>query len=313
MTMQIYPASSASSAIRGLTFTVIKRPLFNTIVQDAPNFYCTRIGQTRNPSWRWTLLYEVLFNDPANIVNGNAPWTDLQALMGFFMDKFGQQTPFLFDDPDDDSVGPGVTTAGWKASTYYPVSAGLLVAGHWQKATVAGISGSSAPAFSTAGSHVSEGPSSPQLRWDDQGSGYTAVPNLFAQLPLVQDTSTGLWYSPLQRNLGGFAEDVTDLNGSLTLYGNGAVLTGTDAGALSSTPGLAIPGASYMGLYIAWTTGYVPTAPVTASFKFYFRVRFETDAIDFEKFVSDLWTIGGSEGTGGAGSITLVSDRPASV
>ena len=312
MTMQIYPASAASSAVRGLAFTVIKRPLFNTLVQDAPNFYSTRIAQTRNPFWRWTLTYEVLFNDPSNIANGNSPWTDLQALMGFFMDKSGQQAAFLFEDPDDNYMGPGILTAGWKAATYYPANSSLLVSGHWQKATVGGISGASAPAFSTSGGTVAEGPTSPQLTWKDEGSGYTAVPNLFTQLPLVEDTSTGLYYSPVQRNLGGFLEDITDLEASPSpvFYANGAT-----AGyyTLSTTPGLAIPGYSYMGQYLSWTAGHTPTEPITAAFKYQFRVRFETDAIDFEKFVSDLWTVGGSEGKGGAGTITLVSDRPPTV
>jgi len=313
--MQLYPASSAAGPVRGLSYTVIKRPGFNTAIGTGPNLAANRVQQVRNPLWRWTLVYDFLFNNPNNINVGLA-YTDLQALIGFFCSQAGQYGSFLFDDPDDNMAGPGVTTAGWAAAKYYPANASLLVAGHWQLATVGGISGSSAPAFSVAGGTVSEGPSSPQLTWKDEGSGYTAVPNLFAQLPLVQD-ATGNYYSPLQRNIGGFFEDVTDPNTSVnpvSIYANGVLALASYSGDGTyrlQGPGLALPGSSYMGMYAQWIGE--PVAPITAAFNFYFRARFETDELDFEKFVASIWTIGGDEGKGGAGQIVIVSDRPPGV
>ena len=174
MSLPVYPASSASSAVRGLGFTVVKRPAFNSINQVGPNFDSLRIAQTKNPQWLWTLLYEVLFNQ-ANNINVGSAYTDLNNLMGFFLQMQGQYGTFLFDDPDDDVVTPAVLTAGWVANTYYPVNASLLVSGHWQLATVAGVSGATAPTFSTSGGSVTEAGST--LTWTDQGSGYSAVPS----------------------------------------------------------------------------------------------------------------------------------------
>ncbi|HVJ09262.1 MAG TPA: hypothetical protein VM554_12850 [Acidisarcina sp.] len=71
-----------------------------------------------------------------------------------------------------------------------------------------------------------------------------------AQLQLVND-GVGNYYSPVQRTLGGlFYEDVTDLNGALTVYCNG-VLQSSSSYTVQG-PGLALPGASYMGLVIKW-------------------------------------------------------------
>lgn len=136
-------------------------------------------------------------------------------------------------------------------------------------------------------------------------------------MQLVTDGTT--YYTPIQRNMGGqFFEDVTDLNplngSGLTVKANGvSQIIGTcgmgGANAQLKGPGLTIPGFSFSGLYLQWCSA--PTAPITASFNFYFRVRFATDRLDFEKFVYSLWTIGGSEGRNGSGILKLKNARQA--
>lgn len=129
-------------------------------------------------------------------------------------------------------------------------------------------------------------------------------PNLQAQLQLVND-GAGNYYSPIQRNLGGqFYEDITDLNGGITVYANGSVVSNYRIG----FGGLALPGFSSSGLYLQWTSA--PTPPITATFNYYFRVCFEKDTQDFEKFLQQLWTIGGSESKNGSGYIKLIGARP---
>jgi len=49
---------------------------------------------------------------------------------------------------------------------------------------------------------------------------------------------------------------------------------------------------------------------ITASFNFFFRVRFETDELDFEQFLSDVFTIGGPDAKNGAGYLKLMTARP---
>jgi len=117
-------------------------------------------------------------------------------------------------------------------------------------------------------------------------------PNLQAQLQVVND-GAGNYYSPIQRNFGGqFYEDITDLNGPIVVYANSA-LQANPADYTILGPGLAIPGASFAGLYLKWVTA--PAEPVTAELNFYFHVRFETDTTAFEQFLYGLWTAGGTE------------------
>jgi hypothetical protein len=151
-------------------------------------------------------------------------------------------------------------------------------------------------------------------------------PNVpLAQLSLITDGT--YYYSPLQRTFGGlFYEDVVDLNTSpysggqaLEVYCNGveAYATGSAPGGYSGPtyqllgPGLAIPGGSYMGMYLQWSVQ--PTAPITAQFSFYFRCRFESDSQDMEKFsmgLKKMWTIGGSESQNGKGYVKISQSRP---
>ena len=67
-----------------------------------------------------------------------------------------------------------------------------------------------------------------------------------------------------------------------------------------------------------------PPAPVTAQFRFYFRVRFDSDSQDFEKFLGagssagappagqggGYWTIGGENSQNGSGTLVLRTARP---
>jgi hypothetical protein len=302
----------------GLTFTVVKSPEFNTLDQKSPNGYEVRISQTLNPMWHFTLVYEFLHDFPW----GNYPSiSELRTLMGFFNAQSGMGASFLFTDPDDSYVGPALSTAQWQANTYQQLNTGILdSANHWQQVTTAGMSGATVPTWNHAGGTTTDS----GAVWTDKGlysaSGFPNAP--FAQLQLVND-GAGNYYSPIQRTLdGNFYEDVTDLNGGIAVYANGVLATqGSLSGQyLVQGPGLAISGSSYMGLYLKWTG--TPTPPITAQFNYYFRVRFESDSLDFEKFMGvgsaavqagqggGYWTIGGSESMNGSGYLKLCTARP---
>lgn len=302
MSNALYPAN-----VKGLTYTVLKAPEFFTFVQPAPNQYTVRIPQTVNPIWHWKLIYDYVYDNSLSPANTKpySPYTDLATLMGFFMARSGQFDDFLFTDPDDNAV---------TAQTMQVVNDGL-----------------------------------------------------------------GTYYTPIQRWMGGlFYEDVTDLNplngSGLVVKANGITQTGGGTNYTFLGPGLAIPGYSFMGMYIKWTNpttngtwqashayllnqtildpaGHIqkittagtsgtsqpawndsgstttdntatwtdqgynpgPALPVTATFNFYFRVRFETDQLDFEKFMYQTWTIGGSQGKNGKGMLELISSRTPTV
>jgi Conserved hypothetical protein 2217 (DUF2460) len=308
----------------GLTFTSLKTPKFNTLVPSAPNAYEVRIAQTINPVWTWTLLYEFLHDFPWGTSFANV--SELRTLMGFFCGAGGKAASFLFDDPDDDYVGPALSTVPWAPLTLFPVGFGILdSANHWQKVTsiTTGYTGSTIPTFNHSGSTTADA----GVVWTDQGA-YTSAgfPNCpLAQLGLVTD-GAGNYYTPLQRTLNGaFYEDVTDLNNSIypynfpQIYANGVY---QDDYTLMG-PGLQLPTGNFMGLYLKWNTFYgIPAEPITGQFNYYFRVRFETDSLDFEKFLGagqaaiankhngGYYTIGGSNAMNGTGTLKLTTSRP---
>ncbi|MHB8303360.1 MAG: DUF2460 domain-containing protein [Acidobacteriaceae bacterium] len=180
MSNAIYPA------LRGLAWTVGKQAGFSTLVHSAPDKYEVRISQMRNPIWSFKLIYEFLKDNPLDLQPGLTD-TDLRTLMGFYLARNGQFDDFLLEDPTDNYSGPAMLNG---------------------------------------------------------------APNVLAELPLVTD-GLGNYFSPLQRSMGGFFEDITDPNGSVTVYANGVL---TNAFTVEG-PGLAVPGASYLGRFLAWTTG----------------------------------------------------------
>lgn len=323
MSNQVFPA-----VVRGLTFNVMKTMEFNTLVQESPNRYTTRINQSPNPFWTFTLIYDYLKNYPNFDFSPTLTYTDLQVMMGFFLARGGKYDDFLFTDPDDNFVGPAVFDAAsyfWLGNFPYVLGSIIIDSGgHAQQVSIAPVlarSGSTVPVWNHTGGVTVDG----GLTWQDLGTAPVAGwPNTRAQLQLVND-GVGNWYSPIQRNMGGqFQEDITDLNPyvlagqsspylpqTIVVYDNGVLKT-QDAGFLAHDyevvgPGLAIPGYSWEGLVIKWHG--VPTGPITAAFNFYFRVHFKTDQQDFEKFMQYLWTVGGSRGQGGKGNLELETSR----
>lgn len=295
MSNAIYP-----SQVRGLTFTVVKTQENSVIVKGGSNFVVNTNYQNRNPKWHWTLQYSVLFDSPL-FPNTVFTYTDLQILIGFIQARNGIFDSFLFFDPDDNSVGPGVFTslnAPWKANWPFMLGAIIIVSGNaWQV--------SSAPWGAKTSDTVPSFASSPQIdggiTWTQLGAVSGAGwPNPQAQLQVVTDGTN--WFSPIQRHLGGqFWEDITDLVSGITVYDNGSLVS-----PVIGFGNLTAGGLNTNGLYLNWGTS-APTSPVTATFQYYFRVRFEENSQDIEKFVNSLWAIGGDEGQQGKGYLKLVS------
>ncbi len=292
------------SAVRGLTYTVLKTPEFSTIVQKAPNGYETRIPQYQNPIWHFTLIYDYLYDTyrSPNNTQAYAPYTDLQYLLGFFAMNRGQASDFLFlDTTDYAAVGP--LAGNWQPGLAYAVGTVIIdPKGHAQRVNGAGISGTSQPFWNDAGGTTADN----TVSWLDVGFAPQGYVNEPAPLAVVTD-GLGNYYSPLQRSIAGlYQEDVTDLvPNTLQVFGSGAPISGYQV----RGPGLAVPGAAYAGLYLSWGAAQ-PPQPVTATFQFYFRVRFETDTQDFERWAQGLWTIGGDNSKNGSGMLKLRTSRP---
>lgn len=112
-------------SLPGLGWSVSKEPQFKTRIQKGVSGRESRLTFQPAPTWMFTLTFEFL-RDQWDVRQANqfgpAGWgttlNELRTLMGFFLQQQGSLTPFLFDDPSDDSVvnqgigsGDGTTTA----------------------------------------------------------------------------------------------------------------------------------------------------------------------------------------------------------
>lgn len=298
--------------IHGLSPNVVKTAEWRNTKQDSPNGFTLRLANFANPLWHFHLEYNYLYDQYPSLQNVRSynPYSDVQYFMGFYNQMRGGFDDFLFKD-DSDYSAAGILGGVWEPDRIYPAG-GIVIDnnGHAQVTAAGGTSGAGPfpPVFSTSGGDTSDG----SITWTDKGDFPNGWPDATVQLPLVSDVA-GNWYSPIQRQIAGMGvEDVTDLiPGTTTVYANGVLQTQGGTYGIEG-PGLAVIGSAYAGMYLTWGAAK-PAEPITASFQFYFRMMFEEDTQDFEKWAQQLWTIGGAKAKNGSGYVKLVTSRAATI
>lgn len=95
--------------LKGLTWNRVKTPQFSTLIQRGTDGSEVRASYYPFPIWKWALTYNYLDERNAE--------TDLQQLMGFYLQRSGALDSFLFQDWNDNfvtaeqfAVGDGSTT-----------------------------------------------------------------------------------------------------------------------------------------------------------------------------------------------------------
>lgn len=97
MSNNVFPAN-----LPGLGYTVLKAPEFPVGIQQAQSFSEFRLQEAQNPIWHFELVYDFLYGQPKRSVN--LLYTDVQVMMGFFLQQGSSYDSFLFTDPDDLSI-----------------------------------------------------------------------------------------------------------------------------------------------------------------------------------------------------------------
>lgn len=167
MSVTVPQTYSVLPSLIGLGFDINKTPRWNTNVPESASGKTTGIGFWSYPKVKYDLNYDYLPSD--NTLH------DLQDLVGFFNSLNGRSIPFLYDDPDDDTItsqllGTGNSSAvafqlvrtegGFTAPVYAPnVINNVYVAGVAQGSSLWSVSayGTSAPGTLTFTSAPSSG------------------------------------------------------------------------------------------------------------------------------------------------------------
>jgi uncharacterized protein (TIGR02217 family) len=126
--------------LRGLGWSPHKIPLFSTRVSTRQSGRKVKAPNWVYPIYQFELTFNYLRTDQA--------YTDLQQLMGFFLQRQGQFDSFLFMDPTDNLVGSQVIGVGDGSTVLFPLIRNM---GGWvepigQVANVPTVSVGGAPA-----------------------------------------------------------------------------------------------------------------------------------------------------------------------
>lgn len=99
--------------IRGLAWDVKKTPEFYTLTATSPTGLNVSAVLSAFPVWHFSLQYSYL----RDYISAQNAQNDLQQLVGFFLNRYGNVDDFLYLDPNDNKVtnqvigiGDGITT-----------------------------------------------------------------------------------------------------------------------------------------------------------------------------------------------------------
>ena len=100
----------------GLTWSVTKRPIFNTLMGQAASGRQVRLAMYNYPLWEWDLTWDSL--PDGNPAAASTYASDFKQLVGFFLSMQGSCFSFNYQDQDDNQVlgqpvgtGDGATSA----------------------------------------------------------------------------------------------------------------------------------------------------------------------------------------------------------
>jgi len=78
--------------LKGLTWSVHRKPIFKTKVAEHVSGHEVRASFTEYPVWEFNLTFEFLWN--------RTPEDDLETMLGFFLERQGKWDEWLFRDPE---------------------------------------------------------------------------------------------------------------------------------------------------------------------------------------------------------------------
>lgn len=100
--------------LTGISYPIPRTPIWDTIIQQNVSGKEVRLALYTYPRYQWDIPFSALRQGTV----GNAAYTELDTLLGFYNARQGSFDSFLFTDPDYNTIsgqvigtGDGVTTA----------------------------------------------------------------------------------------------------------------------------------------------------------------------------------------------------------
>lgn len=286
---QLLPTGSAigaplsSTGLRGIAWSTFKRPMFRTQVNEIVSGRENRNARMQYPIYKFELTYEFLDERDGN--------TDLETMMGFFMNQKGKYGEWLYQDPSD-YIAQGVQLGvgdGDEAEFYALKQIGTFrdPIGQFDQSDL----------FSFLGSSINTGTDQVTVTGHNLATGFG--PFQFTStdtLPAGLSADTNYWLIVIDENTVRFATSYTN-----ALSGTYVDITDIGVGTTTAANSVAV----YLdGVELA-TSEYIVTLPNTIVFteapaadvvitydtKYYFICRFMADEHDYEQFMYNLWTL----------------------
>lgn len=276
-------APLSTVGLRGLTYSVYKRPVFRTAINPAVSGKETRNARMQYPLYEFELTFEFLDER-----NGR---TEYQELASFFMNQRGAFNEWLFQDPGDYQNDEVPTGVGDGATIAFKV---LKSIGSFQD-PVGYIDLTGLFQFSDAAVN----PTTDNITVVDHrlSTGYGPLQlTSGSALPPGLTVNTNYWLIKVDEDTLAFA-----VSKAAAMAGVKVDITSTGSGTYLASNSVAVflddvpvdTGDFSVLLPNSIVFGFSPSAGqvITVSCKYFFVCRFMEDLADFEEFMDKLWKL----------------------
>jgi hypothetical protein len=290
--------------LRGVGWSVKKTPTWSNERQQTTSGRTLVVKYWVNPLWKWEFSYEIILDNPDNsnsFYSTPFPATDFEMLQGFYCGMEGMGNEFAYQPPDSIRGGSFTITSVYIGTANIAVlginsslSVGQLRLGDGLHisglSVVTGLNGGNGTVIGldtvankitlsiTIATHVFTADSGTAVGGQPlsvpDGDGNIEIVNTIGAYPNTLVAAPAI-------NTSVESVQLPDTS-TIIIYSNGTDVTSSCTFAAANTI------ADYQGVVAQFGVTSL-TAPITASFQYFYLCRFSEDTQEFENFMAMLW------------------------
>ena len=296
--------TAPNQPMRGVGWSIKKTPTWSNERQQTTSGRTLVVKYWTNPLWKWEFTYEVAFDNPAYpnpFYTTPFPATDFEILQGFYCGMEGQGNEFAYQPPDSVRGGSFTITSVQIATANIVVLGintsvsvnqlrlgdNLYISGLSVVTTLNTHNGTVISRNAATNTVTLSMTASTHALVTDSGTAVggqpLSLPDANGNIEIV-NTIGAYPNTPVAAPIVVSAVESVQLvdTSTIIIYSNGSNVTGsaTFAAADSISP--------YQGVVAEFGATSL-TAPISASFSYYYLCRFSEDSQEFENFMAMLW------------------------